>query len=785
MLVLALLAAGARAHVPHDNITALAISPAYGTDQTVFCAVEHRFTYLLKTTDGGTTWTPAQVGLPYGVINSIVVSPAYDQDGVLFSAMGVAGGGGVFKSADSGATWSQAGDGLAGTQVFSLAVSPDFAADQTVFAGTDGAGVFISTDAGVSWTALHPGATSLEVRSLAISPNFATDRTIFAATRTGLLKSTDAGQSWINPFPAYTDLVNALAISPDYAQDQTVFIGSFGGGVLRSENGGSAFVFVNTGLQETLVSGLAVSPGYATDRTVLAATRGGVFRSTSAGNAWTLQATGLDELSNQTAVHYNGFRFSPDYAQDRTVFLAAFEGLHRSLDGADRWRHLNVYSQKLLRSLSPSPEFATDRTVFAGSYGGGVYRSMDGGDAWTAVSTGLSELFMHPMEVSPDYGADRTVFAGIRTRLARTENQGESWNNLEVAPSGFEFARRLSVSPDYAVDRTLFVANDPFAAQSLYKSTDAAATFTPISATFPGGAWAVTVSSNYAADQTVLVGHKGGIDRSQDGGATWAPVLGGPWVLNFAYSPDFQSDGTVFAGTRYDGVFRSIDGGASWAPASSGFPVNVSIESLTISPGFDTDQTVFAGTRARGVYRSTDAGTSWTAVGMAGDHVPALAVSPDFKIDQTLFASGWKGVYRSTDAGDTWSLVLDIQVYDDQSEFILYAGSWPEIGCQLCTGNTLRVSATPQARVVLRFVGDSISVISTRAPFAGIANVYIDGALQGQADLYAPQFAWQQVLFSQTGLGPGEHAVVVEVSGAMNPASAGTVLLLDAFEVGD
>ncbi len=785
LAVILFFAAGAGAHVPHDNVTALAVSPAYGTDQTVFCGIEHSFTYLLKTTDGGITWKPSQVGLPYGVLSSIAVSPDFSQDGVVFAALSVAGGGGVFKSADGGATWSAAGDGLQGSQVLSLAVSPGFSADQTVFAGADGAGVFISTDGGDSWTSLHPAATTLEIGSLGISSSYAVDRTLFAAANSGLLKSTNAGQSWFNPFPAYNDKVNALALSPDYAQDQTLFLGSFGGGILRSDNGGASFSFVNEGLTETFVSDLGVSPDFAVDRTVMASTRNGVFRSTDAGNTWTPQNAGLDEQSMQTGVHYGGFGFSPDFGQDGTVFLAAFEGLHRSEDGAGRWRHLDVYSQRLLRGLDISPEYASDATVYAGSYGGGVYRSQNGGAAWETINTGLAHQFMHPLHVSPDFGRDQTLFVGMQSFLAKSENRGAFWNNREVSASGFEFTRRLAVSPDYGTDRTLFVADDPFGAQPLYKSTDGAASFSPVSATFPGGIWGLALSSGFAADQVVLVGHTAGIDRSEDGGDTWNRVLTGPWVLNFAFSPAFDTDRTLFAGTRHSGIYRSTDGGDSWAVANAGLESIISIESLAISPDFVSDRTVFAGTRARGVYRSTDAGDSWIAVGMAGDHVPALVVSPDFAADQTVFSSGWRGTYRSTDGGATWSLVLNIQNYDDSSEFVFYGGGWPEIGCQLCRGNSLRVAAAPQASTGLRFVGSSITWIGARGPFAGIANVYVDGTLQGQVDLYAPQLSWQQPLFYRGGLGPGEHVIQVEVSGAMNPASSGSVVIFDAFQVGD
>lgn len=45
-----------------------------------------------------------------------------------------------------------------------------------------------------------------------------------------------------------------------------------------------------------------------------------------------------------------------------------------------------------IKSATISPNFAADQTLFAGTSGGGVFKTTNGGTSWTAVNTGLGNL---------------------------------------------------------------------------------------------------------------------------------------------------------------------------------------------------------------------------------------------------------------------------------------------------------------------------------------------------------------------------------------------------------
>src|SRR5207245_8318894 len=74
--------------------------------------------------------------------------------------------------------------------------------------------------------------------------------------------------------------------------------------------------------------------------------------------------------------------------------------------------------------------------------------------------------------------------------------------------------------------------------------------------------------------------------------------------------------------------------------------------------------------------------------------------------------------------------------------------------------------------------------IGFRAPWAGIANVYLDGTFITELDLYAPEEHVQDTVFSALTLFPGAHTVTVEATGRKNSLSVDYAVVVDAFDVG-
>ena len=133
-----------------------------------------------------------------------------------------------------------------------------------------------------------------------------------------------------------------------------------------------------------------------------------------------LRDSGGQPLPSVTAERANklpgidGIYASPDYDRDHTLWVTGGGQLFRSTDGGANWVSLagglpRLRSQPLSFHLAVSPNYAQDRTLYAGvesgnSVGYGVWRSTDGGDSWEALWQGLEQLRVIQLALSPGFG---------------------------------------------------------------------------------------------------------------------------------------------------------------------------------------------------------------------------------------------------------------------------------------------------------------------------------------------------------------------------------------------
>jgi len=220
---------------------------------------------------------------------------------------------------------------------------------------------------------------------------------------------------------------------------------------------------------------------------------------------------------------------------------------------------------------------------------------------------------------------------------------------------------------------------------------------------FPG--WEIYHINGSAADPNRLYASQCSgwfgqlIQRSDDGGVTWAPVgnqfvyegVAGthqwydgtqrPWEFTRVWhlEPSRTDPDTVYAGVQDAALFKSTDGGASWhelaalrqhktgpdwQPGAGG----MCLHTIVLDP--TRDQRMFAAISAAGVFRTDDAGETWQPAnkGLHSQGIPdgdaevghcvhSLAMHPSRP--ETLFMQKHWDVMRSDDAGDTWQDVGD------------------------------------------------------------------------------------------------------------------------------
>ena len=125
---------------------------------------------------------------------------------------------------------------------------------------------------------------------------------------------------------------------------------------------------------------------------------------------------------------------------------------------------------------------------------------------------------------------------------------------------------------------------------------------------------------------------------------------------------------TMYAGAADGGVWKTVDSGAHWAPLNDLLP-NLSVNVLVIDP--NDHNTLYAGTgegyfnidavRGGGIFKTTNGGTDWTTIGGTGSssdfyYVNDIVVSKGNS--QHVYAATRAGVFRSLDGGGSWTKVV-------------------------------------------------------------------------------------------------------------------------------
>ena len=295
-----------------------------------------------------------------------------------------------------------------------------------------------------------------------------------------------------------------------------------------------------------------------------------------------------------------------------------------------------------VRALAIDP--SNPATLYAGSFGNGVFKSTDSGNTWVRAGTGLTTPFISALVVDPL--APATVYAGTGDGVFKTTNSGDRWAAVNTGLPNLD-VHAFAIDPSNPT--TLYAG---IASLGVFKSTNSGATWEAASVGL-GSPYVETLAVDPSMGTTLFAGTEGPqVFRSTDSGGTWGPTGYGPndpWGYDLApalaVSP---TPAAVYAGTTY-GVFKSTDGGRNWILGNTGLPqADAStynpVLALLIDPS--APATIYSGTFAAGVFKSTDGGATWTEmnVGLTNRTVHALAVDPS--TPARIYAATEAGVFE-------------------------------------------------------------------------------------------------------------------------------------------
>lgn len=331
--------------------------------------------------------------------------------------------------------------------------------------------------------------------------------------------------------------------------------------------------------------------------------------------------------------------------------IASVGSQNKAFAGNNVWT-TNGPNVSAVKAIAVSPNYATDRTIYAGTWGDGVFRSVNGEETWTNIGLPFEGNLVGGLAISPNYASDHTLYIGTVTHLYKFIDNGSGGGtttevNVTLWPS-IPDIYPVAVSPNYESDRTVFAA---VMNQGMYKISDllSGPTATLITS-FPTYFTSFVVSPNYAADHTLFAGTPGNglykVVENPSGAATRTlanAIFTDLQVSAVGISPSYAADQTVFAGTIYGVIVTNNNFATVW-PTSWAYGSTYNILSIAVSPNYAADRTVFAGTAGKGVIKSTDGGATWTQVNVGFSpvsetyFVDAVAVVPNYSTDPTIFS---------------------------------------------------------------------------------------------------------------------------------------------------
>lgn len=332
-------------------------------------------------------------------------------------------------------------------------------------------------------------------------------------------------------------------------------------------------------------------------------------------------------------------RFDPQNPNKIYAAVIGPEGeIYVSRDKGKTWSKLNdeLTFTTIMRHSQLQVDPKNKNIVYAGTWGGGTYKTTDGGKNWVKLEQAPeSPTCLAIYKKNPDiiYACDR-----VKPVIHKSEDGGQTWKEY------YKFDRTNVLTSAVAID-----PNDP---DTIY-----AATFGLPYCVEAGALVKITNGVVVADLNENLPGIKEGIPES---------------AVEIEVDPN--NPNTIYVSKHGYGVFKSIDGGETWErlddregglPRLGYYDIDVDYSNSNtlyaaglceLLPGYiigptGLPQNIEQG--ACGAYKSTDGGKNWKRM-LETEHA-TMAVEVDSRNPNLLYvATGAQGIFVSSDGGKTW-----------------------------------------------------------------------------------------------------------------------------------
>ena len=346
-----------------------------------------------------------------------------------------------------------------------------------------------------------------------------------------------------------------------------------------------------------------------------------------------------------------------------------------------QWREVGPYRGGRADAVAG---IAGDRlTYYFGSCGGGVWKTIDGGQTWRPVSDGFFGGAIGAVAVAAS--DPNVVYAGTGEETVRgnvshgdgmwkSTDAGKTWTHI-----GLEDSRQIArirvhpSNPDLVYVAVLGHAFGPNDQRGVYRSKDGGKNWERILfvnrdagavdlAMDPSNA-RILYASTWRFRRGAYFFDSGGegsaLWKSTDGGDTWKELSrnkgmpkGTLGIIGVSVSPSNPNNVYAIVEAKEGGVFRSRDGGDTWTKTSDSADLRQRAWYYTRVYADPKDEETSYVVNVR-FHRSKDGGKSWTAISTPHGDNHDLWIDPNDPLRMAESNDG--GTCVSTDGGTTWT----------------------------------------------------------------------------------------------------------------------------------
>lgn len=411
----------------NENIRDIEMKPG---DPNVVYAAGRKF---YRSTDGGLNFDQITEGAPpSGEVNRLAITVTAANPNLVYMIAGSdedSGFYGFYKSDDSGQsfelrsdspnilTYSEIGDGTGGQSWYDLAITASPTDEDEVFIG--GVNVWKTGNGGLSWQILshwtYPsniGYTHADIHVLEAYGN-----KLYCGSDGGIFSSSNNGSTW-------TDHSEGLQISQFYRIAVSTTNPDI---ILTAAQDNGTNIFNGSDYLHLLGGdGNAALIDYSNDQTMYSSYPSGeIQRSTNGGQNFNDFNQGIDESGSWVTP----FKISP---ANHNVLFAAFENVWRKSGNADWQKISNFSTSGTLQVLCLAPSDAD--VIYTSAYST-IYKTTDGGENWSNISSGLPDLSITGIEVHPENPDELWITMSgysANSKVFHSSDGGQNWENMTL-----------------------------------------------------------------------------------------------------------------------------------------------------------------------------------------------------------------------------------------------------------------------------------------------------------------------------------------------------------------